>query len=54
MLDHVFCPVCGEDSPVELLPCDDGHGEDCAERVCTSCSTVVFAGVVPDRQASAA
>ena len=47
MLDQLYCPVCHDDIAVELLPCLDGHGDDCAERVCTACSTVIFAGAVP-------
>jgi hypothetical protein len=36
------CPVCGQLSPAEFPPCDDGHGPDCPDRVCTRCDTAVF------------
>jgi hypothetical protein len=49
VLDHLYCAVCQAETAVELPPCPDGHGEDCAERLCTACSTAVFAGVVPPR-----
>lgn len=47
MLDHLYCPVCHDLTEAELLPCLDGHNGDCAERVCTACSTAIFAGVLP-------
>ena len=47
MLDHLYCPVCHVETDAEMLPCLDGHNGDCAERVCTACSTAIFAGVVP-------
>ncbi|MDX6202581.1 MAG: hypothetical protein QOF82_1182 [Frankiales bacterium] len=47
MLDHRYCPVCQAETEVELLPCLDGHGEDCTERVCIGCSSAIFAGLVP-------
>ena len=47
MLELLFCPVCHDEVEAEPLPCTDGHGGDCAERVCVRCSTAVFAGVVP-------
>ena len=47
MLELLYCPVCHDEVEAEPLPCADGHGGDCAERVCVTCSTAVFAGVVP-------
>jgi hypothetical protein len=47
VVEQVYCPVCHDETQVELLPCLDGHGQDCAERVCTRCATVIFAGAVP-------
>jgi hypothetical protein len=54
VLDRRYCPVCHDESDVELLRCLDGHGDDCAERVCTACGTAIFAGVLPVRRPAAA
>ena len=54
LLDRRYCPVCHTDSDVELPRCPDGHGDDCAERICTRCSTAIFAGLLPVRRSAAA
>ena len=54
LLDRRYCPVCHTESDVELPRCPDGHGDDCAERICTACSTAIFAGVLPVRRSAAA
>ena len=36
-LEFVHCPICEQESPVEMPPCQDGHGDDCPERLCTAC-----------------
>lgn len=49
MIELTWCPVCADETAVDLLPCPDSDGMDgleCAERVCASCSTAVFAGLV--------
>ncbi|MEJ5913196.1 hypothetical protein [Pseudokineococcus sp. 1T1Z-3] len=53
VLDDLDCAVCGRDVPHELVECLDGHGEDCPDRVCTDCGSVLVVGSAPLLQRSA-
>lgn len=41
------CSVCASAMPFEVAPCADGHEEDCPDRVCLGCGTVVVVGPAP-------
>ncbi|GAB2693160.1 hypothetical protein [Thalassiella azotivora] len=41
------CSTCGEPMPFEALPCADGHDDDCPDRICVGCGTVVVVGLAP-------
>lgn len=41
------CVTCGRTMPFELVDCVDGHGEDCPDRVCVGCGTVLVVGPAP-------
>ncbi|MEJ5945445.1 hypothetical protein WDZ17_09090 [Pseudokineococcus basanitobsidens] len=47
VLDDIDCSVCGRAVPHELVECVDGHGEDCPDRVCTDCGSVLVVGSAP-------
>ena len=53
MNELLWCPVCAEETLVESVPCPDGHGEDCGERVCTRCSMAILAGATISRSFAA-
>jgi hypothetical protein len=36
------CPSCGQERAFETPPCVDGHGAECAERVCGGCGAAVL------------
>jgi hypothetical protein len=40
-LEYLHCPICRQESLVETPPCPDGHGDDCPERLCTACGSVL-------------
>ena len=41
------CGPCGGPVAVEVVPCVDGHGQDCPDVVCTGCGGVSVSAVVP-------
>ena len=47
MLQEIDCPGCGRSELFEAVTCPDGHDEECPERACTACGTVVEVGPVP-------
>jgi hypothetical protein len=40
--DEADCAVCGMTAPVETPECNDGHGSDCPERLCSACGAAVL------------
>jgi len=46
-LDDMDCAVCGRSVPHELVDCVDGHEQDCPDRVCTACGSVLVVGSSP-------
>lgn len=53
------CPVCGKPGAlVSPGPCEDGHGEDCPDRLCLDCGIalmvdpVVAHAAVPGRRSA--
>jgi hypothetical protein len=42
-----FCPDCGGDAEFERPPCEDGHGAECPEWLCTGCGSAVLIGNFP-------
>lgn len=49
-VDAQECVTCGQAVPFEVVDCRDGHGDDCPDRVCTSCGTVLVVGLAPLRR----
>jgi hypothetical protein len=41
---YLSCPACARRRVFEQPPCADGHGAECAERVCVTCGAAVFLG----------
>jgi hypothetical protein len=41
------CPECGPAQEFVQPPCEDGHGDDCPDWLCTVCGTGLVDGVVP-------
>ncbi|GAA2587217.1 hypothetical protein SMC26_13805 [Actinomadura fulvescens] len=41
----MYCSTCGDERLFELPPCQDGHGAECPERVCTECGTAMLIGL---------
>ncbi len=46
-LESLDCSLCGTAMPFETPGCADGHGDDCPDRVCVGCGTVLVVGLVP-------
>ncbi|WP_299036018.1 hypothetical protein [uncultured Pseudokineococcus sp.] len=46
-LDDMDCAVCGRSVPHELVDCVDGHEQDCPDRVCTACGSILVVGPSP-------
>jgi len=44
VLDDMDCAVCGRSVPHELVDCVDGHEQECPDRVCTACGSVLVGG----------
>ena len=36
------CPCCADVRDFEAPPCAEGHGPECAERVCLDCGTALL------------
>ncbi|MFG2002750.1 hypothetical protein ACGFNU_26680 [Spirillospora sp. NPDC048911] len=41
----MYCSTCGDERLFEQPPCQDGHGADCPERMCTDCGTAMLIGL---------
>lgn len=41
----MYCSTCGDERLFEQPPCQDGHGADCPERICTDCGTAMLIGL---------
>ncbi len=39
---EMYCVTCEGEMLFEVPPCEDGHGEDCPELVCTGCGGAVL------------
>ncbi|KAB2349605.1 hypothetical protein [Actinomadura rudentiformis] len=41
----MYCSTCGDERLFEQPPCEDGHGAECPERICTECGTAMLIGL---------
>jgi len=46
-LEVFDCVSCGAPSPFEPVDCVDGHADDCPDRCCVACGTVLVVGPAP-------
>ncbi|MEH1011621.1 hypothetical protein V6U90_00610 [Micromonospora sp. CPCC 206060] len=44
---ELYCDGCDADMPFEMPPCQDGHGDDCPELVCTGCGAALLIATFP-------
>jgi hypothetical protein len=42
------CPECCETLTFEQPPCEDGHGFDCPEWICTGCGYAMLLATYPE------
>jgi hypothetical protein len=43
-----WCSDCSDLTLFEVPPCQDGHGEDCLDLMCTDCGAAVVVGLHDD------
>ncbi|MBO4209247.1 hypothetical protein [Micromonospora echinofusca] len=49
---ELYCEDCGAETLFETPPCQDGHGADCPELVCTGCGTALLTAGFPPLRAA--
>jgi hypothetical protein len=42
------CPECCDERPFDQPFCEDGHGLDCPEWLCTDCGAALFVATYPE------